>query len=167
MSAAMMELGAIVGPEKADELKAWWTRWIDEGVVLVAMSPLDELQARDEKTRAEMFARRGEAHALTLGRMMMQRPGALAISTPARRPDGWVESRIGLCLVRAEPKRAGSSLPGWPGKCNAPEPGLGYPCAYEPGHLELGLPHATISGRQWREGDARAVYPDDELPEAR
>lgn len=50
----------------------------------------------------------------------------------------------------------------WAGKCNAREPGLGYPCAREPGHLEQGLPHATISGRQWRDCDARARYPEDE-----
>jgi len=40
---------------------------------------------------------------------------------------------------------------GWPGKCNAKEPGLGYRCAHEPGHLNDGIPHATISGRQWQE----------------
>jgi hypothetical protein len=45
---------------------------------------------------------------------------------------------------------------GWPGMCNAPEPGLGYPCAHKPGHEKNGIPHATISGRQWPAAPAAA-----------
>lgn len=103
MSTALMELGAIVGPEKADALKAWCGRWIDEAATLVALSPLDELQLADEDARMRVMTYRVDAHVCGLARSLVTREGVMA-KEAKRLPGGGREFSLALCVMRAEPK---------------------------------------------------------------
>lgn len=98
---ALEELVAICGPDKADEIKRWGARWVDDLAAVVNLDPVEEFIHGDQ--RPEVMTRYMSELALALNRALIERQGAL---TPGMRrlPDGRTELRLGACLVRSEPK---------------------------------------------------------------
>lgn len=102
--AALRELRALVGPEKAGDLERWCMRWIDGASVTAHVSALEELlEPQDKELCASLFARRAEFQVRALVQSLVKRVGVLAWAQ-SHLDDGGTEVRLGLCVVRAEPK---------------------------------------------------------------
>jgi len=98
---ALEELVEICGPDKADEIKRWGARWIDDLAAVVNLDLVEEFIYGDR--RPEVVKQYVSELAYALNRALIEHQGALTLGR-RRLPDGRTELRLGACLVRSEPK---------------------------------------------------------------